>query len=80
MKVIAIVVAFMAVLLAAAASLVRLLARRVVGVEPRRKTIEVRRVGDDVALANHRGKINLRGLQRCDASGTSLTAVQGDGE
>ena len=50
MKVIAIVVAFIAVVLAAVASLVRLLARRVVGVETRRKTIEVRRVGDDVEL------------------------------
>ena len=50
MKVITIVVAFIAVVLAAVASLVRLLARRVVGVEPRRKILAVRRVGDDVEL------------------------------
>ena len=47
---IAIVVAFMAVVLAAVASLIRLLARRVVGVEPRRKTLTVRRVGDDIEM------------------------------
>ena len=50
MKVIAIVVAFIAVVLADVASLVRLLARRVVGVEPRRKTFTVRRVGDDIEM------------------------------
>lgn len=35
---------------AVVASLTRLLARRVVGVEPKRRTITVRRVGDDVEL------------------------------
>ncbi|MGC5222596.1 alpha/beta hydrolase family protein [Micromonospora sp. DT81.3] len=40
----------MTVFVAAAAGLVRLLARRVVGVEPRRKTLTVRRVGDGVEL------------------------------
>ncbi|MGC5171234.1 alpha/beta hydrolase family protein [Microbacterium sp. DT81.1] len=47
---IAIIVAFMAVVLATVATLIRLLARRVVGVEPRRKTIIARRVGEGVEL------------------------------
>ena len=50
MKVIAIVVAAAAALAAVAASLLRLLVRRVVGVEPRRKTVTVRRVGDDIEM------------------------------
>lgn len=50
MKAIAIVAAVMAILLAAVGSFVRLLARRVVGVEPRRKTLTVRRVGDDIEM------------------------------
>lgn len=50
MKAAAIVVASIGVLLALAANLIRMLARRVVGVEPRRKTITVRRVGDDIEL------------------------------
>jgi alpha-beta hydrolase superfamily lysophospholipase len=40
----------MAVVLATVATLIRLLARRVVGVEPRRKTVTVRCVGDDIEM------------------------------
>jgi len=49
---IAIVVATTAALAAAAASMLRLLGRRVVGVEPRRKTVTVRRIGDDIEMPN----------------------------
>ncbi|MFE7844540.1 alpha/beta hydrolase family protein [Microbacterium sp. NPDC057407] len=38
------------VLLAATTGVIWLLARRIVGVEPRRKTVTVRRVGDDIEL------------------------------
>ncbi|MCR2792753.1 alpha/beta hydrolase [Microbacterium sp. zg.Y625] len=47
---IAIVTAATAALAAIAASLLRLLVRRVVGVEPRRKTLTVRRIGDDIEM------------------------------
>ncbi|MBD7958635.1 alpha/beta fold hydrolase [Microbacterium sp. Sa4CUA7] len=47
---IAIVVAAVAALGAVAASMLRLLGWRVVGVEPRRKTVTVRRVGDDIEM------------------------------
>lgn len=50
MKVISTLAAFFLLLLAAAAGVIWLLARRVVGVEPRRKTLTVRRVGDDIEL------------------------------
>jgi len=50
LKVIAILAAITAVLLAAVVSLLRLLMRRVVGVAPRRKTLTVRRVGDEIEL------------------------------
>lgn len=50
MKVICGVAAILGVLLAAAARLIWMLARRVVGTKPRRKTVTVRRVGDSVEL------------------------------
>lgn len=50
MKLIATVAAVAAVLVAAAATGLRLLARRVVGTKPRRKTLTVRGVGDDIEL------------------------------
>lgn len=50
MKVVGVVVAILGVLTGAAAAVVRMLARRVVGVEPRRKTVSVRRVGDAIEL------------------------------
>jgi uncharacterized protein len=53
MKMVAIVLAAVAALLAAFAWLIRKLARRVVGVEPRRKAITVRRVGEAVELAHN---------------------------
>lgn len=46
MKVAGVVAAILGVLAATAAVVLRMLARRVVGVEPRRKTVTVRRVGD----------------------------------
>lgn len=45
-----VVAAFLGVFAASAAVLIRMLARRVVGVEPRRKTVIVRRVGDAIEL------------------------------
>ncbi|MFB9282066.1 alpha/beta hydrolase family protein [Microbacterium laevaniformans] len=45
-----VVVAILGVLAAGAAVVIRMLARRVVGVEPRRKTVTVRRVGDAIEL------------------------------
>lgn len=45
-----VVAAIGGVLVAAAAVMIRMLARRVVGVEPRRKTVTVRRVGDAIEL------------------------------
>lgn len=50
MKVVGVVAAIGGVLVAAAAVMIRMLARRVVGVEPRRKTVTVRRVGDAIEL------------------------------
>ena len=50
MRVLAIAVACVAILLALLAGLIRKLARRVVGVEPRRKVITARRVGETVEL------------------------------
>ncbi|MFC8682343.1 alpha/beta hydrolase family protein [Microbacterium ureisolvens] len=50
MKVAGVVAAILGVLAATAAVVLRMLARRVVGVEPRRKTLTVRRVGDAIEL------------------------------
>lgn len=50
MKVVGVVAAILGVLAATAAVVIRMLARRVVGVEPRRKTVTVRRVGDAIEL------------------------------
>ncbi|WP_424446623.1 alpha/beta hydrolase family protein [Microbacterium sp. CH-015] len=50
MKVFGVVAAILGVLAATAAVVIRMLARRVVGVEPRRKTVTVRRVGDAIEL------------------------------
>jgi pimeloyl-ACP methyl ester carboxylesterase len=50
LKVIGIVGAVVVVLVGAAAGLIWMLARRVVGVKPRRKTVTVRLVGDDIEL------------------------------
>ncbi|MFB7891192.1 alpha/beta hydrolase family protein [Microbacterium sp. NPDC056044] len=50
MKIVGIGAAILGVLATAVALLIRMLARRVVGVEPRRKTITVRRVGDTIEL------------------------------
>lgn len=50
MKLIGTLAAVSMVLLAAAGALIWMLARRVVGVEPRRKTVTVRRVGDTIEL------------------------------
>lgn len=50
MKVVGVVAAIFGVLAATAAVMIRMLARRVVGVEPRRKTVTVRRVGDAIEL------------------------------
>lgn len=50
MKVVGAVAAILGVLAATAAVVIRMLARRVVGVEPRRMTVTVRRVGDAIEL------------------------------
>lgn len=50
MKVVGVVAAILCVLAGAAAIGIRMLARRVVSVEPRRKTLTVRRVGDAIEL------------------------------
>lgn len=50
MKFVGVVAAVFCVLLAAAAIVIRRLARRVVSVVPRRRTVTVRRVGDDLEL------------------------------
>lgn len=50
MKLVRIVAALVGVLLAAAAALIWMLARRVVGTKPRRKTVTVRGVGDAIEL------------------------------
>lgn len=49
-KVVGVVAAILGVLAATAALVIRMLARRVVGVKPRRKTVTVRRVGDAIEL------------------------------
>jgi len=50
LKVVGLVAGFVGILLAAAIGLIGMLARRVVGVQPRRKTVAVRRVGDALEL------------------------------
>jgi len=50
LKTIGTLAAVFVVLLAAATGVIWLLARRIVGVEPRRKTVTARRVGDDLEL------------------------------
>ena len=50
MKVVGVVAAILGVLAVTAAVMIQMLARRVVGVEPRRKTVTVRRVGDAIEL------------------------------
>jgi pimeloyl-ACP methyl ester carboxylesterase len=50
LKVIGIVAAILTVFAGAAAAFILMLARRVVGVKPRRKTLTIRAVGDDIEL------------------------------